>query len=77
MLLDRYGHAFDEDRIENARKVGEALFSENTADTLNIDSQVAAIIGNEQLLTKLLEALQQKSEENQSCTKPQNSCTAG
>ena len=77
MLLDRYGHAFDEDRIENARKVGEALFSENTADTLNMDSQVASIISNEQLLTKLLEALQQKSGENQSCTKPQNSCTAG
>lgn len=76
MLLDRYGHAFDEDRIENARKVGEALFSENTADTLNIDSQVASIIGNEQLLTKLLEVLQHKSEENQSCTKPQNSFTA-
>ena len=75
MLLDRYGHVFEEDRIENAQKVGDVLFSEEVVKTASIDDQVTALLGNKELLARLLEKLQAEVGENESCTKSDKSCT--
>jgi hypothetical protein len=75
MLLDRYAHVLEEeDRIKNARKVGDILFSEEVVKTASIDDQVTALLGNKELLARLLEKLQTEGGENESCTKSQKSC---
>ncbi|MBR4910556.1 MAG: site-specific integrase [Clostridia bacterium] len=75
MLLDRYAHVFEEDRIENAQKLGDALFSEEKTE--DVDLQIKALLRNKTLLSRLLEKLQEEGIKNEPCTKSQKSCTAG
>lgn len=63
MLLDRYGHVFEEDRITNAQRVGDVLFAEQTEEASDIDALVKAVKSNPELLSRLLSEVKSEGAE--------------